>query len=134
MSAELALRAALIARLRADTALTAILGEGRVFDGAPQAQAFPFATLGEFRGTRLAGEAEEGVEHRVELLVFSRAETRSEVAMSLSAIGESLAAAPLLLAGFHLANLEEVERRSERLADGRTWQGRLVLRAVSEPQ
>jgi len=39
MSAELALRAAIIARLRADAGLASILGGGRVFDGAPQGQA-----------------------------------------------------------------------------------------------
>ncbi len=134
MSAELALRAALIARLRADAALTSIIGAGCIFDGAPRGQAFPFVTLGEIRSLRLAGEADEGMEHRFDILVFSRAETRSEIVAALSAISASATGDPLVLQGYHLANLEERESRSERLSDGRTWRGRLALRAVSEPQ
>lgn len=35
--------------------------------------------------------------------------------------------------GHELVNAGAIDERSERLADGRTWRGRLRLRLVSEP-
>ena len=46
MSAQADLRGAIVAALRADAALTAVIGADRVHDGAPRGAAIPFVDLG----------------------------------------------------------------------------------------
>lgn len=133
MSAERALRAGILARLKGDAALAAALGSGRVFDGAPQGQQFPFAHLGEATAAPLDADAGGAEELRLAITVLSRAETRGETAAALAAISDSVAGLGPDLGGYRLANLAVTERQTRRLNDGRTWQGTIRLRAVCEP-
>lgn len=134
MSAQAALRAALVKALRADADLAALTGGERVHDGAPRGGAHPFIELGPIVSRPLLASAEEGEEHEAEILVHSRKEARGEVAALMAAAREAvLAGAGGFLDGHVLVNAGAMDERSERLADGRTWRGRLRLRLVSEP-
>lgn len=132
MSAGKALRAGIIAELRGDAALTALLGGANVFDGSPRGATHPFVTLGTLENEPL--DADGASEHRLELFVFSRAASRSETFDILEAMRASLNGSAIALSGYRLSNLEIRDGRSERLSDGRTWRGRLRLRAVTEPE
>lgn len=134
MSAQAALRAALVKALRADAQLTALTGGERVHDGAPRGATHPFIELGPIVSRPLLSSAEEGEEHEAEILVHSRKEARGEVAALMAAAFEAvLSGAGGFLDGHVLVNAGAMDERSERLADGRTWRGRLRLRLVSEP-
>lgn len=134
MSAQGDLRAALVKALRADADLAALTGGERVHDGAPRGGAHPFIELGPIVSRPLLSSAEEGEEHEAEILVHSRKEARGEVAALMAAAREAvLAGAGGFLDGHVLVNAGAMDERSERLADGRTWRGRLRLRLVSEP-
>lgn len=132
MSAAKALRAHIVSELRGDAALTALLGGANVFDGSPRGAAHPFVTLGSLESEPL--DADGASEHLLELLVFSRAASRSETFDVLEAMGACLAEADIAPGGYRLSNLEIRDSRSERLSDGRTWRGRMRLRAVTEPE
>ncbi|QGZ36802.1 DUF3168 domain-containing protein [Stappia indica] len=134
MSAQVALRAALVKALRADAQLTALTGGERVHDGAPRGSAHPFIELGALVSRPLLSSAEEGEEHEAEILVHSRKDARGEVAALMAAAREAvLNGAGGFLDGHVLVNAGTLDERSERLADGRSWRGRLRLRLVSEP-
>ena len=134
MSAQAALRAALVKALRADAQLIALTGGERVHDGAPRGSAHPFVELGPIVSRPLLSSAEEGEEHEAEILVHSRKEARGEVAALMAAAREAvLTGAGGFLDGHVLVNAGTLDERSERLADGRGWRGRLRLRLVSEP-
>lgn len=134
MSAQGDLRAALVKALRADADLAALTGGERVHDGAPRGSAHPFIELGALVSRPLLSSAEEGEEHEAEILVHSRKEARGEVAALMAAAREAvLSGAGGFLDGHVLVNAGAMDERSERLADGRTWRGRLRLRLVSEP-
>ncbi|MXN65706.1 DUF3168 domain-containing protein [Stappia sp. GBMRC 2046] len=134
MSAASALRAGIVTELRGDAVLTALLGGANVFDGSPRGAAHPFVTLGTLESEPLDGDIDGPTEHRLELFVFSRAASRSETFDVLEAIRMSLNGSAIALGGYRLSNLEIRDSRSERLSDGRTWRGRLRLRAVTEPE
>ncbi|MBA5776364.1 DUF3168 domain-containing protein [Stappia sp. F7233] len=133
MSAEIALRAAILTRLKGDAGFAAALGGERVFDGAPQRQSFPFAFLAEVTAAPLDADAGDAEELRLTIAVLSRAATRGETAGALDAIREGLAVLDPDLGGYRLANLTVTSAATERLNDGRTWRGTLRLRAVCEP-
>lgn len=134
MSAQGALRAALVKALRADADLIALTGGERVHDGAPRGAVHPFIELGALVSRPLLSSAEEGEEHEAEILVHSRKDARGEVAALMAAAREAvLSGVEGFLDGHVLVNAGTIDERSERLADGRTWRGRLRLRLVSEP-
>ena len=134
MSAQGDLRAALVKALRTDAQLTALTGGERVHDGAPRGATHPFIELGPIVSRPLLSSADEGEEHEAEILVHSRKEARGEVAALMAAAREAvLAGVGGFLDGHVLVNANAMDERSERLADGRTWRGRLRLRLVSEP-
>lgn len=105
MSAAVSLEEAVLARLRADVGLTALLGPGRVHDGAPKNAPAPFVSLDRVE-TAEAGGVEAGLaRHRLELRAVSRAGGKREAARIASAVDTALADAPLVLAGHRLVLL-----------------------------
>lgn len=132
MSAALALQAAVIAELKGDGALTGLLGGPHVHDGAPQGAGFPHVALGDVTSLDWDAGEEAGEEHSMTLLVRSRAGGRRQVLEITGAIVAALDEAPLPLDGHRLVNcrIEATDTRRER--DGKTWRGRVRLRAVTE--
>ena len=60
-------------------------------------------------------------------------DTRGEAAEIMDAARMALAGLGAHLSGHLLVNAGDPQTRLERLADGRTWRGRLRLRFVTEP-
>lgn len=133
MSALAALRGALVACLRQDAGLQALPVPPAIHDGAPRAAAYPFVEIGRIDTRLLAAVPEEGEVSQVEILVHSRKTARGEAAEIVDGARTALAGLGAHLSGHLLVNAGDPETRLERLADGRTWRGRLRLRVVTEP-
>ncbi|MCA1241378.1 DUF3168 domain-containing protein [Stappia stellulata] len=133
MSAQADLRGAIVAALRADAALTAVIGADRVHDGAPRGAAIPFVDLGAVETRLLAATPDEGERHIVEVLAYSRKPARGEVSAVLTAIRDVLAELGPTVGAQRLVHVSDPVMRSERQRDGRGWRGRLSVRIVTEP-
>lgn len=133
MSASLAVQAALITALRTDAALTALLGEDAVHDGAPRGAAFPHVALADLASLDLSDSGGEGAEHYATFLVWSRQGGRRESLEILGAMTAVLDHGDLALTGHHLVNLRVERTEARRESDARTWRGLMRLRAVTEP-
>ena len=130
--AAFALQAAIVARLKADAALKALIGDPpRVFDGPAREKAFPFVSYDETRETPLAA-APGHVEHDIRLSVHSRYEGRREAKEIAVAIVSALHEAALDVAGRRLVSLRAVYSDVFYRADADAHQGVLRLRAVTE--
>jgi hypothetical protein len=133
MSAQADLRGAIVAALRADAALTALIGADRVHDGAPRGAAIPFVDLGAVETRLLTAEPAEGERHTVEVLAYSRKPARGEVSDILSAIRDVLVHLGSTVGAQRLVHASDPVMRSERQRDGRGWRGRLTMRIATEP-
>lgn len=134
MSAGNALQAAIHARLLADPACKAALGDPvRLFDRTPATAAFPFAVHHRIETRANDASLQDGAEHAVTLHVFSRHGGALEARAAIEAIRASLHRAALTLAGHRLVLLLATFSDVLRIDDGRTFQGVLRLKAVTEP-
>jgi len=129
MSPVFAVQAAIQDALAAASAVTALLGDPpRIWDRPPRDAIFPFASYGAARSETLP----DGLQaHRLTLIVYSRAGGREEAAETVAAIRSALHDAPLPLGEGALANLRVVYADVLK-SDGRTFQGLVRLRAVTE--
>lgn len=132
VSAALALRQAIRARLLADTPLAALIA-ARIHDLPPADVAFPFVTLGEAVVSDWSTATEGGSEQALTLHVFSRQGGRAEAFAICAAVQEALHDAPLALEGHRLANLRATTAEVRRDGDGRTVHGLVRFRAITEP-
>lgn len=133
MSAQGDLRGTIVAVLRADPALTALIGTDRVHDGAPRGALLPFVEIGAVETRLLAAVPEEGERHTVDLLAFSRKPARGEIADILAAVRSALSQLGPVVGAQRLVHVADPVMRSERQRDGRGWRGRLTVRIVTEP-
>jgi hypothetical protein len=133
MSAALALQSALVAALRADGPLTALLGAEAVYDGAPRDAAFPHVTLADLASLGYADSAGDRQEHYATFLVYSREGGRRQALEILAAMTAVLDAAALSLVGYTLVNLTVERTEARRQNDAKTWRGLMRVRAVTEP-
>lgn len=129
MSSVFTVQEAAHAALAAEPLVKAALGDPvRIWDRAPSGAAFPYATYGGQRTTELP----EGIqEHRFTLMIYSRKGGRAEVCQALGAAKQALHDRALTLASGALVSLRAVYTDVLK-ADGRTFQGLLRLRAVTE--
>jgi hypothetical protein len=104
MSHERALQKALIAHLRADEAVQALLGD-RVWDAAPEAPACPHLLIGRSESRPLRADG-GGMEHLLTLTAVSRFRGTEEAKAVLAAVRLRLADARLEADGVRAASLE----------------------------
>lgn len=130
---HVALRAAVYAALRADSALTTVLGGQRVYDEPPRAAEFPYVTLGEARLLEAATGDSAGQEHQLVLHAWSRKGGHREAHMIAGALLQALDDAPLTLTSHRLVNLRFTVADIRREADGRTYHALVRFRALTEP-
>ncbi|GAA0643694.1 DUF3168 domain-containing protein [Brevundimonas lenta] len=130
MSHELALQKALIAHLRADDALQALVGD-RVWDSAPESTGFPHVLLGrsESRPVRADGC---GIEHALTLTVMSRLKGTEEAKAIAAAVRLRLADARLEADGVRAVSLGVRFADVWPAPDGNRTFAVLRLRAVTE--
>ena len=133
MSPDLALQKALLDHLRADTALTALRGDPpRIHDAAPARPDWPMVVFGRAETRPWGGLEGEGLEHALTLSCLSRFDGAEEAKAIVAAVRARLHGAGLALDGWRLVNLRVTYADVFRAADGRTVQGVLRVRAVTE--
>lgn len=132
-SASLQLQKAVFARLSGDGALVTLLGGPRVYNDVPRGAALPYVTIGESSVRDWSTGSEEGHEHLLSILVWSRANGEREVHLILAAVEAALHDAALTVAGQRLVNLRHEFSEIRRDADGETSRGLMRFRAVTEP-
>ncbi len=131
--AALALQAAVIEALRADAALTALLGGPRVHDQAPPRTRPPYVTVGEHTTRAWDTFTRRGHEHFLTLHAFSEQGGRREAWQIITRMDEVLDDAGLTLDGHHLVNLRSIFWTVMPGRRGRLHQGILRLRATTQP-
>jgi hypothetical protein len=89
MSAEVAVRAAVIAALRDDVAL--MDGLNALFDGMPARASAPYAVVGECLGADWGAKDVDGAELRLSISLFDAGETPEGMAPSLGRVGAVMA-------------------------------------------
>ena len=127
---ESALQKAMLARLKADPALDALLA-GRVFDPAPEGAETPNLVVGRCESRPVAA-ADCGVEQRLTLTVVSRFAGMEEAKAVAAAVRACLEAAALEADGVRPATLRTVFSDVFRAGDGRRTYAVVRLRAVTE--
>lgn len=132
-SPAFALQQSIFSALTADATLTALLGGPKVFDGAPQATAFPYLTFGQTTARDWSTGSEEGSEHIVTLHVWSEAQGKKQTHEIMGAVRQALHDRPLTLEGHRLVNLRHEFSEARRDPDGDTHHGLTRFRAVTEP-
>lgn len=127
---SVALQKAVIARLRSDAALVALLGGAHVHDHVPRAATPPYVALARFEARDLSSSGADGAEHRFTLHVWPDAQGRLG-AHEIAAAIETALTAPLTLEGAVLINLAATGWETTRLDKDR-YRGALTFRAVTE--
>ncbi len=129
---ELALQKALIAHLKADGAVGALLGEpARIWDAAPKDAAFPHLLIGRCE-SRPVGADGGGVEQALTLTVVSRFRGTEEAKAVLAAVRVALTDAVLEADGVRTVNLRLSFADVFPGADGARTFAVLRVRAVTE--
>lgn len=126
----LALQKAVIARLRDDAGLVALLGGAHVHDHVARGMAPPYVALARFESRDLSSSGAAGAEHRFALHVWPEAQGRAE-AHAIAAAIETALAVPLALDDAVLVNLAATGWETTR-ADKDHYRGTLAFRAVTE--
>ncbi len=129
---ELALQKALIAHLKADAGVQALLGEpARIRDVAPTDTAFPHLLIGRCE-SRPVGADGGGVEQALTLTVVSRFRGTEEAKAVLAAVRVALNEAALEADGVRTVNLRVTFADVFPSADGARTFAVLRVRAVTE--
>ncbi len=132
MSPELALQKAVLAALRADGPVSALLN-GRIHDEPPASPVYPYVAIGRSEARPWGGVEAEGVEHALSLTCVSRFGGAEEARAVIDAMRAALHGAALSLDGHRLVNLRASFADVFRASDWRSTYGVLRLRAVTEP-
>lgn len=131
---ERALQAAIVARLKADTTLAALLGDPpRVWDRPPPDAAFPHLSIARWESKPWGGVEAEGTEHALTLACASRFAGSEEARAVIAAAAAALHDAPLSPEGWRLTSLRCVYTDVFRGPERESTLGLLRLRAVTEP-
>ncbi|AHB49042.1 hypothetical protein W911_12500 [Hyphomicrobium nitrativorans NL23] len=132
-SAAWELQKAVYGALVANADLVAALGGARIYDEVPRGAAFPYVTLGPTTTRDWSTGTEEGAEHALTLMAWSKAPGAREVHLVLDALRAALHEAALSVSGQRLVSIRHEASDTVRERDGETWQGIARFRAVTEP-
>ena len=131
--AEAAFATALLAGLRDDPDLRALLGTPpRLFDGETEAPAYPFALLERHEATPADASRVAATEHRLTLSVRTREAGRAGAMAALGVLRRAVDGLDLRLQGQRVVLLHVVYADVLRTQDLRAFRGLLRVRAVTE--
>lgn len=130
MSHELALQKALIARLKSDAGVSALLGD-RIWDGSPEAAEHPHLLIGRSE-SRAVGADGGGMEHALTLTIVSRFRGTEEAKAVLAAVRSSLNDAALEADGVRARSARVTFADVYPAPDGRRVFAVARVRAVTE--
>ncbi|MBD8065335.1 DUF3168 domain-containing protein [Devosia sp. PTR5] len=125
-----ALQGALVTALRADAALTALIGADGVFDAPPRERPAPYVVIDRHDVRQRDGDQTPGQEHRVLLQCWAGQPSRRAALEIVSRVVAAMAG--LLPAGLTVTHAEHL--RTETVIDRETGQARaaVTLRFMSE--
>lgn len=131
MSPSLELQGVIVARLKSNAAVTALIA-GRVYDAVPDKAKFPYVTLGE--GDETGGDADciDGFEVTFDIDVWSRGVGFPEVKQIADAVRAALRSPELTLQINALAEFRHRQTRIFRDPDGQTSHAVLTYQAFIE--
>lgn len=118
--------------LMADRRLGEVLAGAKVFDGVPQGAAYPFVAFGEVRSEPIDADDNPAVEHRVEIVVHSRAAGRQESSGIADRVRALIDGAALTPEGHRLVSIRHRDTDVTASRDGRAYRARLRFRALTE--
>jgi hypothetical protein len=129
----LALQATLVAALKADAALTALLGAEAVFDGPPKGRVPPYVAIVRHDVTPRDGDVAPGHEHRVLAHIWVADASRKSVLAVVERVLAVVFSAALSSADLKVTH--RLHERTDTAIDTDTGQARaaLALRFFSEP-
>jgi hypothetical protein len=131
---EWALQVAVRAALAADAGVKAQLGDPpRVYDDVPDDPVFPYLTFGRSESRPFDADASGVAEHVLHLHLWSRYAGRGETKGAVAAVRTALQSLSVVAEGFHCSALRATYTDIFGAGDGRTTQGIIRLRALSEP-
>ena len=130
MTHELALQKALIARLKADAGVVALLGD-RIWDAVPTEPAHPHLLIGRSQ-SRSVGADGGGVEHALTLTVVSRFRGTEEAKAVMAAVRLSVAEALLEADGVRAVSVRVTFADIYPAPDGQRTFAAMRVRAVTE--
>lgn len=118
--------------LMADGALDAVLAGGKVYDRAPRGAAHPFVVFGEVTSEPVDADPPVTVEHRFDVLVYSRQAGRREASDVAERIRILLDGAGLSLGHHRLVSIRHRNTSVSVSADLRAYRARVAFRALTE--
>lgn len=119
----LVLLKAIIATLRDDAGVGALIGD-RIYTEVPQTETFPYAHV-QINSDDFSGNTFTGMEHTVEVKVYSREPSPNECGQVRSAVYDALNRIEdtLTLDSGHVASVNFITSLLLKEDDGVTWQG-----------
>ena len=133
MSSTSALQKAVYEALCADASLTALIGNGRIYDDVPPATRPPYLV---FAGATLADwstGSEAGGAHTLDIDIWSSEKGRKEVAAIAAAARAALDGLAALDGDWHLVSFRHETTAFERDSQTEYFRGRMRFRALVEP-
>ncbi len=130
---SLAIQKAIVARLKADDALTAFVGP-RVLDHAPADTTYPFVQIGYFQTVDESAPCVDGAEVFIEIQAWSRVPGQVEAKRIAGAVRAALHEwSPALDAPFAIVgNIEHENTRLQGDGDGITTRAIVNFKALAE--
>lgn len=116
---SLALQGALVALLKADNAVSAIVGP-RIYDAVPDKPTFPYLVVGDGQVVGDDNECDEASEVFVQIHAWSRAQGWPEVKQLAGAVRSAVRGASFVLPGFNVTLQEFVQALWLRDPDGQS--------------
>ena len=131
---QLAVQAAVVAALRADSSLTGLLAEGAasVLDHVPQSTPFPYLVVGESASKAFDTKTEEGMEQLVTLHSWSTYSGMAEIKDIMAAVVAALDRASLTVIGHDLVDISFLSSEAMLDEDGVTRHGLQRFRVLTE--
>jgi hypothetical protein len=133
MNPALALVQAMRAALLADTALTALLGGGHVFDETPRGEQGLYVAFAGVETRDWSVMDQKAHEHFVSIEVSTLERGRSQVLAIATRIEAVLDNAALVLSGHRLINLRVTFSTIARMKNEKTFGATMRFRAATEP-
>jgi hypothetical protein len=130
MSYETAVQSAVIAALKADAPLTALVSG--VFDDVPQGQTYPYVSVGEDVHNEWDTNTTIGSDCSITIHTWSQKRGRKETKAIQAAVYDVLHRAELTFSGYRIISVDFVNSQSFVDADGMTRHGVQTFRVLIE--
>lgn len=127
------IQAAVYSTLIANTDLTNVIGGDRIFDDVPPTAKPPYITFGKSTHDDWSTDTLGGMEHEIELHIWSRKNGRKEVFQLQEIVIDAISTLGGPLGNHHLVNFTHEQSEIEMRDKHRAFRGISRFRAISEP-